>query len=77
MQEVYLTTPEFDALPEYSCTIPTGTTEGKRWKRRHPYREEKNVETSWYMGEYAKPKNGKVPIIWYRICIVSKKEKTQ
>lgn len=25
---------DFNILPEYSCTIPTGVYEGKMWKRR-------------------------------------------
>lgn len=34
MSEVIeLTRAEFDALPEYSCSLPTGTTLGKRWRK--------------------------------------------
>ena len=39
--EVVISHAELRALPEYSCTIPTGTTPGKRWRcdvhegRRH------------------------------------------
>lgn len=28
----------FDSLDDYSCTLPSGTYVGKRWKRRTPYR---------------------------------------
>lgn len=30
--QVYLTQQQFDRLPEYSCSLPTGTTIGKQWK---------------------------------------------
>lgn len=33
MKKLLLTQSEFDALPEYSASYPTGTTPGKRWKR--------------------------------------------
>jgi hypothetical protein len=32
---VHLTKAEFDALPEYSASLPTGTTIGKKWKRNN------------------------------------------
>lgn len=28
-----MTRARLDELPEYSCTLPTGTTPGKKWKR--------------------------------------------
>lgn len=34
LETVELTQQEVDALLEYSTTIPTGKTIGKRWKRR-------------------------------------------
>lgn len=34
LETVELTQQEVDALPEYSITLPTGKTIGKRWKRR-------------------------------------------
>lgn len=45
---VMLSRDDFNKLPEYSCSLPTGTTTGKRWKR-------KVVDakgTQWIMGEY-------------------------
>lgn len=44
-----LTTDEFEALLEYSTTLPTGTTVGKSWKRRMiigPFRG------AWWACEY-------------------------
>ena len=62
-----LTKEELDALPEYSCSIPTGTIIGKRWKRRTYKKSNIPVNDfgydekgyfrlepdSWIMGEYA------------------------
>ncbi|MCH7549650.1 MAG: hypothetical protein IH969_08985 [Candidatus Krumholzibacteriota bacterium] len=71
---------ELDELLEYSTTLPTGTTIGKRWKRRVqvlqslPRRNPCTVEFSepavWHMGEYAEhPDPGKTAILWYEIVI--------
>ena len=52
-------------LPEYSCSIPTGTTIGKRWRccsdRRHP------DTTNWLIKTYATdpdPKYVKILSAW-------------
>lgn len=38
IEVVRLTWAELKALPEYSCSLPTGTTIGKRWKKnQHAY----------------------------------------
>lgn len=67
-KHVRLTKRELDELPEYSCSMPTGTTVGKRWKRDvNAYRKpitfflnafDGSPEPSfrgedWWMGEYA------------------------
>ena len=64
-----LTLAEFRALPEYSCSVPTGTEIGKRWKRRIPYHGE---PCEWFLGEYVEPdaeqkEKGQVGIQWTRI----------
>jgi len=41
--------PDFDALPEYSCSVPTGVVIGKRWKRGEPY---VGPRDTWFLGEY-------------------------
>jgi hypothetical protein len=64
---VVLTKDEFDALPEYSCSTPTGTTIGRLWKRKKDYDDETK---GWKMGEYTphyKPKT--VGIRWRHIVI--------
>lgn len=55
----------FKDLPEYSTTLPTGTTVGKRWRRLH--RDE------WFLGEYIENPNPKVVSIkWREIWILFK-----
>lgn len=62
---------EFDALLEYSCTLPTGTTVGKRWKRRVPYQYGPGDKLEWFLGEYVEdPDPTKVGILWKRIQVV-------
>jgi len=68
---IMLTRREFESLPEYSCSLPTGTTEGKRWKRSDVYRAERGHrrldvwELNWWMGEYVPSKEpGMIGIEW-------------
>lgn len=68
-ETIELTQKEFDELPEYSCSLPTGTKIGKRWKKRVPYDGENPV---WYLGEITTdPEPGFVGILWKRIKIKS------
>jgi hypothetical protein len=63
---------EFDNMLEYSCTLPTGTIVGKRWKRREPYhtRPIPQAPNDWYMGEYVDiGKDDKVGIVWRRLYV--------
>lgn len=57
-----LTPDEFLALPEYSRSLPTGTTIGKRWRRHEP--------TRIWVGEYFDVGlEDQVGIRWYRPVI--------
>lgn len=47
-KEVFMTFKEFKDLPEYSVTIPTGTTPGKIWKARIPYHD----GGDWFLREF-------------------------
>lgn len=74
---VTLTSSEFAALAEYSRTLPTGTTIGKRWRRKAvgpvahldfwngtPVQE----PDVWWMGEYVEHEQpDTVGIRWSRI----------
>jgi hypothetical protein len=56
---------EFDALPEYSCSIPTGTTVGKKWKRPVPYEIRTDPPNTWVLGEYVECSvPGEIGIEW-------------
>jgi hypothetical protein len=67
---VELTLEELRKLPEYSLTLPTATTTGKRWRRHEPYmRNCKDGHCGhWWRGEYvAGAQSGMVGIVWLRI----------
>lgn len=59
MENIILTKKEFDELPEYSCSLPTGTTIGKKWKKNrlafvpsaHDPRTGNSID-DWYLMEY-------------------------
>jgi hypothetical protein len=53
----------FNSLLEYSRSLPTGTTIGKRWRRNcGPH--------GWFMGEYVDdPYPSQVGIAWRQILI--------
>lgn len=59
---VYFTQRYLDSLLEYSSSLPSGTTVGKRWKRR--------VADGWYLGEYFKDETtppDSVSVRWSKI----------
>lgn len=68
MKETIISRAELFALPEYSCSIPTGTTIGKRWRSDvNAYREHVVPEDQheWQIGEYIEhPDLDKVGIRW-------------
>lgn len=79
---------DFDALLEYSCSLPTGTEIGKRWKRDQnaylPLRKlffgwyKPKYRANWFVGEYAESKQeGKVDIIWRKPIIYVKRDREQ
>lgn len=75
MDEIFLTQQEFDDLLNYSCSYPTGTTIGKRWKSCEHYRRQKDPNVTWFMGEYVEhPKPKTVGIVWRKIIIVGERQ---
>ena len=64
-----LTPREFCSLLEYSASLPTGTTPGKRWKRLDGVHDRLCKDPCWVVGEYGKPEGNSVPIHWYRPVI--------
>lgn len=71
---VLLTRAEFDALLNYSTTLPTGTTPGKSW-RKAAWPRHQEVNDEWWRGTYGKPypegheHHGEIPIGWRRIVV--------
>lgn len=51
-EPLHLTKAEFDALDEYSATLPTGTVAGKRWKRHDGVYDPACKKPVWLVGEY-------------------------
>jgi hypothetical protein len=71
---VAMTRREFEALPNYSGSLPTGTTPGKSWRRAVRYGYQRPTD-QWRRGTYGKPypeghpHAGQIPIIWQDIVI--------
>lgn len=69
LEVVELTQAEFDALLEYSTTIPTGKTIGKQWKRQLYYGK---YRLEWLRCEYVPDKedpDNYVGMEWKKIKI--------
>ena len=69
---IMLSAKEFESLPDYSCSLPTGTYVGKRWRRRCPYRYEVDdpAAYTYWMGEYvASLIPGEIGIEWTQIIL--------
>lgn len=65
-----LTREQFNELPEYSRSIPTGTTIGKRWRREHQWYENGELKSRWWVGEYiVDPDPTMVGIKWYKVLL--------
>lgn len=72
---VVLTIGQLHDLPDYSMSLPTGTTPGKRWRRaRWPWLHADNDE--WLLGEFGQPYpvgheyHGDIPIHWTPILVL-------
>ena len=42
---------ELEKLPEYSCSVPTGTTVGKRWRCDTHFNEVRNLDEAVFWGK--------------------------
>lgn len=62
---------DFLNLLEYSTSIPTGATIGKRWRRHHQWKDKDgSIKSTWYIGEYVQDADPKmVGIKWTRPLI--------
>jgi hypothetical protein len=73
-QPIELTQAEFDALPEYSCSIPTTSSRvdnvGRRWKRDQNAFGRGPDTPNWWMGEFIPDdRPDSLGIIWRPIVI--------
>ena len=71
---VLLTPAQFEALPEYSTSMPSGAYEGKCWKRAQYELDPKGgwVSTGvWWLGWYGPDKPGYVSNNWRTIEVVT------
>lgn len=71
-----ITYQEAKSLPEYSCSHPTGTTIGKRWRRHNGSYDRDWIRAGgkpyWLICEYAEcdpPREDRVAIKMYRPLI--------
>lgn len=64
--ETVVSRAELGALLDYSCSLPSGTTVGKRWRRNvHAFRHDRvGAPAEWVIGEYVDIGSGKVGIRW-------------
>lgn len=72
---IVLPEPEFRALPEYSCSVPSGVVVGKRWRRHEPYRRAPTCDGRgdcghWLLGEYVAD-DGMIAIAWTPLTVRS------
>ena len=84
METIVLTKEQFDKLPEYSCSIPTGTTIGKKWKKnRYAFdpsaRDPRtgNIIEEWYLHEYTKHSDPKMVGISTKMIVAILKQKAK
>lgn len=69
---ICLSEKDFEALDDYSCSLPSGTYVGKRWKRRFPYVHDPDVVPVWTMGEYCECDiPGQIGINWRPIVVAN------
>lgn len=64
---LHLTKAEFEALDEYSATLPTGTSTLKRWKRHDGAYDPSCDKPVWIIGEFGEiePGGKNIRVNWY------------
>lgn len=66
-----MTLAQLAELPEYSCSLPTGTRIGKRWRRNLNAFVYPAMEAVWFLGEYAQQlRPGTILIRWTPVKLV-------
>ena len=77
LPKIYMTLEEAERLPEYSASMPSGQTIGKRWRRHDGAFDRRFIEAggvpTWIICEYAESDEpGMININYYRLCIRKK-----
>lgn len=69
--ELFLFWHELMSMPDYSATLPSGTTIGKFWRRREPYRSENDApDARHFVGTYIPgPDAEHVSIVWFDVVL--------
>jgi hypothetical protein len=68
--KVLMSALQFEELPDYSCSLPTGTRIGKRWRRREPYIIQSGTMFTYWLGEYVHSSDPEtVGIEWRQIVL--------
>jgi hypothetical protein len=64
---IILTRRQFNRLPDYSCSLPTGVVPGKTWRRRVQY---DNPESRWVIGRYDATSPTHCRVVWRELLFV-------
>lgn len=62
---IVLSDVEVERLDEYSCSLPTGTTVGKRWVRYQPYKVRPGRAQERWLGQYVEHADPGMVGIWW------------
>ncbi|WP_152664047.1 hypothetical protein [Sphingomonas sp. SRS2] len=74
LPRAFLSTAVLLRIPNYSCSLPTGTTPGKYWRRAAAYRFQEPSD-QWLIGQYGEPfpegheLQGRSPIRWWQVVV--------
>jgi len=61
----------FEDMDEYSCSMPTGTSSGRYWRRREPFVGEDRTARQYFAIALALPNDppGEISLIWRRLLV--------
>lgn len=74
LPKVFMATATLLRIPNYSCSLPTGTTPGRYWRRAAIYFHQEPSD-SWMIGQYGEPfpygheLHGRTPIRWWQVVV--------
>ena len=60
---------ELESMNDYSHSLPSGQTPGKKWRRSINSKFRPFKPSNWLVGEYGEPAEGYIPVIWYRVVL--------